>query len=34
MRVGNAGGVQVTVNGEAQGPLGDRFQVKEIVWER
>jgi cytoskeletal protein RodZ len=34
MRVGNAGGVQVTINGQPQGPLGDRFQVKEFVWER
>jgi cytoskeletal protein RodZ len=34
MRVGNAGGVEVTVNGEGQGPLGERHQVKEFVWER
>jgi hypothetical protein len=34
MRVGNAGGVEVTVNGTAQGPLGERQQVKEFVWER
>ena len=34
MRVGNAGGVQVTVNGQSQGLLGDRNQVKEFVWER
>jgi hypothetical protein len=34
MRVGNAGGVEVTVNGAAQGALGERHQVKEFVWER
>jgi cytoskeleton protein RodZ len=34
MRVGNAGGVEVTVNGEPKGALGDRHQVKEFVWER
>jgi cytoskeleton protein RodZ len=34
MRVGNAGVVQVTVNGEPQGVLGERLQVKELVWER
>ena len=34
MRVGNAGGVEVTVNGRPQEPLGDRYQVKEFVWER
>lgn len=34
MRVGNAGGVEVTVNGQPQGPLGDRYQVKEFGWER
>jgi cytoskeletal protein RodZ len=34
MRVGNAGGVEVTVNGLAQGALGERQQVKEFVWER
>jgi hypothetical protein len=34
MRVGNAGAVQVVVNGEARGALGDRNQVKEFVWER
>lgn len=34
MRVGNAGGVQATVNGQSQGVLGDRFQVKDFVWER
>jgi cytoskeletal protein RodZ len=34
MRVGNAGAVQVTVNGASQGTLGDRNQVKELVWER
>jgi cytoskeletal protein RodZ len=34
MRVGNAGGVQVTVNGQPAGPLGDKNQVKDFVWER
>ena len=34
MRVGNAGGVQVIVNGEPLGQLGDRYQVKEFVWTR
>lgn len=34
MRVGNAGGVQVVVNGEPKGSLGDRNQVKDFVWER
>lgn len=34
MRVGNAGAVQVTVNGQPQGPLGDRNQVMDFVWER
>jgi hypothetical protein len=34
MRVGNAGGVEATVNGTPQGPLGERNQVKEFVWER
>jgi hypothetical protein len=34
MRIGNAGGVEVTINGEPQGKLGERFQVKEFVWER
>jgi cytoskeleton protein RodZ len=34
MRVGNAGAVRVTVNGDPQGPLGERNQVKEFVWER
>jgi cytoskeletal protein RodZ len=34
MRVGNAGGVQVTVNGQPAGPLGDKNQVKDLVWER
>jgi len=34
MRVGNAGAVQVTVNGEPRGPLGEKNQVKEFVWER
>jgi cytoskeleton protein RodZ len=34
LRVGNAGGVEVTVNGQPQGSLGERFQVKEFVFER
>lgn len=34
MRVGNAGGVVVTVNGEQRGALGERNQVKDVVWER
>jgi cytoskeleton protein RodZ len=34
LRIGNAAGVQVTVNGQPQPPLGDRFQVKEFVYER
>lgn len=34
MRVGNAGGVQVTVNGQPAGPLGEKNQVKDFVWER
>jgi cytoskeletal protein RodZ len=34
MRVGNAGGVEATVNGQPQGRLGERYQVKEFVWER
>ena len=34
MRVGNAGGVTVAVNGEAKGPLGDRNQVMDFIWER
>ncbi len=34
MRVGNAGGVQVTVNGVPQGPLGASGQVVEASWGR
>jgi cytoskeletal protein RodZ len=34
IRVGNAAAVQASVNGESQGALGDRNQVKEFVWER
>lgn len=34
LRVGNAGGVEVTVNGAPQGPLGARGQVVEAVWSR
>ena len=29
---GNAGGVEVTVNGEEQGTLGERAQVVEVTW--
>ena len=34
MRVGNAGGVQVTVNGVTQGPLGARGQAVDASWGR
>jgi cytoskeleton protein RodZ len=34
IRVGNAGAVQASVNGESQGALGERNQVKEFVWDR
>ena len=34
MRVGNAGAVQVTVNGDPKGALGEKNQVREFVWER
>jgi len=34
MRVGNAGGVQVTVNGTLQGPLGARGQAVDASWGR
>jgi cytoskeletal protein RodZ len=34
MRVGNAGGVQVTVNGTTQGPLGSRGQAVDALWAR
>jgi hypothetical protein len=32
LRVGNAGGLQVQLNGQSVGPIGDRGQVKEIVF--
>jgi len=32
LRLGNAGGVEVTVNGEALGTLGERQQVVEFAW--
>ncbi len=34
MRVGNAAGVQVIVNGSSQGPLGARGQAVEASWGR
>ena len=34
MRVGNAGGVEVTVNGLRQGKLGASGEVKNITWGR
>jgi cytoskeleton protein RodZ len=34
MRVGNAGGIQVTVNGVQQGPLGARGQAVDASWGR
>ena len=34
MRVGNAAGVQVAVNGAAQGPLGARGQAVDASWGR
>jgi hypothetical protein len=34
MRVGNAAGVQVVVNGTTQGPLGARGQAIDAIWER
>ncbi len=34
IRVGNAGAVQASINGESQGALGERNQVKEFVWDR
>lgn len=34
MRVGNAGGVEVTVNGMRQGKLGASGEVKNITWGR
>jgi hypothetical protein len=32
LRLGNAGAVEVTVNGEFLGTLGDRQQVVEFAW--
>ena len=34
MRVGNAAGVQVVVNGASQGPLGGRGQAVDAIWGR
>jgi len=34
MRVGNAAGVQVVVNGSSQGPLGARGQAVDAIWGR
>ncbi len=34
MRVGNAAGVQVNVNGTTQGPLGVRGQAIDAIWGR
>jgi cytoskeleton protein RodZ len=34
MRVGNAAGVQVVVNGTTQGPLGSRGQAVDAIWGR
>lgn len=34
MRVGNAAGVQVIVNGQTQGPLGARGQAVDAIWGR
>ena len=34
MRVGNAAGVQVVVNGTSQGPLGGRGQAVDAFWGR
>ncbi len=34
MRVGNAGGVEVTVNGLRQGKLGASGEVKNVTWGR
>jgi hypothetical protein len=34
MRVGNASGVQVIVNGTTQGPLGARGQAVDAIWGR
>ena len=32
LRLGNAGGAEVTVNGEFLGTLGERQQVVEFAW--
>ncbi|MDP8921265.1 MAG: DUF4115 domain-containing protein [Chloroflexota bacterium] len=34
MRVGNAAGIRVTVNGATQGPLGARGQAVDAIWGR
>lgn len=34
LRVGNAGGVRVTVNGEPRGLLGELGEVKDVEWVR
>jgi hypothetical protein len=34
MRVGNAAGVEVVVNGTIQGPLGVRGQAVDAIWGR
>src|SRR5207237_630061 len=34
MRVGNAAGIQVVVNGSSQGPLGARGQAVDAIWGR
>jgi hypothetical protein len=34
MRVGNAAGVEVVVNGTTQGPLGVRGQAIDAIWGR
>jgi cytoskeletal protein RodZ len=34
VRAGNAGGVEVIVNGESQGLMGERGQVADQVWEK
>jgi hypothetical protein len=32
MKVGNAGGLEVRLNGKAIGPLGARGQVREVLF--
>jgi cytoskeletal protein RodZ len=34
IRAGNAGGVEVIVNGESMGPMGEPHQVVDQVWEK